>query len=161
VRALIEGRRVVLIDDSIVRGTTSRKIVAMMRQAGAKEVHMRISSPPTIGPCYYGIDTPGEKELIASTKDVEGIRNFIEADTLKYLSLPGLQGAVKDSQGEFCSACFTLRYPVAVTDDEISQMKLFEREEQWSPSETAPRIRMVPTVRELSSVVMARAGTRP
>ena len=96
VRQVLEGRRVVLIDDSIVRGTTSRKIVHMVREAGAREVHMRISSPPTIGPCYYGIDTPLKSELIASSHSVEEIRRFIEADSLAYLSHEGLLAAVAD-----------------------------------------------------------------
>ena len=87
----------VLVDDSIVRGTTSRKIVAMVRQAGAKEIHFRISSPPTIGPCYYGIDTPVEKELIAANQSVDEIRDYIQADSLAYLSLEGLRDAVEDS----------------------------------------------------------------
>src|SRR5208282_2446438 len=96
VRSLLEGRRVVLIDDSIVRGTTSRKIVRMVRSAGAKEVHMRISCPPTISPCFYGVDTPSKKELIAANKSVEEIREFIGADSLGYLSLPGLKKACGD-----------------------------------------------------------------
>ena len=93
VRSLLEGKRVVLIDDSIVRGTTSRKIVRMVRSAGAKEVHMRISCPPTISPCFYGVDTPSKKELIAANKSVEEIREFIGADSLAYLSLAGLKKA--------------------------------------------------------------------
>ena len=116
VRQVIEGRRVVLIDDSIVRGTTSRKIVHMMREAGAREVHMRISSPPTTGPCYYGIDTPLKSELIASSHSVEEIRRFIEADSLAYLSQEGLLKAVEDdAERRHCTACFSGRYPVAVT----------------------------------------------
>src|SRR3954453_421534 len=94
VRSLLEGKRVVLIDDSIVRGTTSRKIVRMIRNAGAKEVHMRISCPPTISPCYYGVDTPSKKQLIAANKTVEGIREYIGADSLAYLSLEGLRKAM-------------------------------------------------------------------
>ena len=92
VRQLLEGKRVIVIDDSIVRGTTSKKIVKMLREGGgAKEVHIRISSPPTIGPCFYGIDTPTRQELIASSHSVEEIRKFITADTLEYLSLEGLE----------------------------------------------------------------------
>jgi amidophosphoribosyltransferase len=113
VRSLIEGKRVVLIDDSIVRGTTSRKIVAMVRAAGAKEVHMRISCPPTVGPCHYGVDTPRRSELIASDHSVEEIRRFIEADSLGYLSLEGMYRAVGKG-GTFCAACYTNEYPVAV-----------------------------------------------
>jgi amidophosphoribosyltransferase len=125
---VIEGRRVVLIDDSIVRGTTSRKIVHMVREAGAREVHLRISSPPTVGPCYYGIDTPLKSELIASSHSVEEIRRFIEADTLGYLSQEGLLKAVEDPDGRrHCSACFSGRYPVAVALPDDAQLRLFEK----------------------------------
>jgi amidophosphoribosyltransferase len=128
VRKVIAGRRVVLIDDSIVRGTTSRKIVHMVREAGAREVHLRISSPPTTGPCYYGIDTPLKSELIASSHSVEEIRRFIEADTLGYLSQEGLLKAVEDADGRrHCSACFSGRYPVAVSLPDESQLRLFEK----------------------------------
>jgi amidophosphoribosyltransferase len=128
VRQVIEDRRVVLIDDSIVRGTTSRKIVRMVREAGAREVHMRISSPPTIGPCYYGIDTPLRSELIASSHSTEEIRCFIEADSLAYLSHEGLLKAVGDAAGRrHCTACFSGRYPVAVAVPDESQMRLFEK----------------------------------
>jgi amidophosphoribosyltransferase len=128
VRQVIEGRRVVLIDDSIVRGTTSRKIVRMVREAGAREVHMRISSPPTVGPCYYGIDTPLRSELIASSHSVDEIRRFVEADTLGYLSHDGLLQAVDDPEGRrHCSACFSGRYPVAVSLLDESQLRLFEK----------------------------------
>ncbi len=115
VRDLLDGRRVVLVDDSIVRGTTSRKIVQMVRAAGAKEVHLRISSPPTTHSCFYGIDTPSREQLIASSRDNEAIRAFIEADSLGYLTLEDLEAAVRDQrdgQG-FCYACFTGDYPVA------------------------------------------------
>jgi len=111
VRALIEGKRVILVDDSLVRGTTSRKIVRMVRQAGAREVHLRISCPPTISPCYYGVDTPNKEELIASSHSVEEIRSFVEADTLGYLSLDGLRKAVDDLNGRYCYACYTAEYP--------------------------------------------------
>jgi amidophosphoribosyltransferase len=128
VRQVIEGRRVVLIDDSIVRGTTSRKIVRMMREAGAREVHMRISSPPTIGPCYYGIDTPLKSELIASSHSVEEIRRFVDADSLAYLSHDGLLEAVADAAGgRHCTACFSGRYPVAVAVPDEAQLRLFEK----------------------------------
>ncbi len=111
IRAVLEGKRVVVVDDSIVRGTTSRKIVAMLRGAGAKEVHMRISSPPSRYPCFYGIDTPTRAELIAATKSVEEIREFITADSLGYLSESGLHLAAGDPDEErFCNACFTGRY---------------------------------------------------
>ncbi len=128
VRQVIEGRRVVLIDDSIVRGTTSRKIVRMVREAGAREVHLRISSPPTISPCYYGIDTPTKGELIASAHSVEEIRCFIEADSLGYLSHQGLLQAVDDPEGRrHCTACFSGRYPVAVSMQNHAQAGVFEK----------------------------------
>jgi amidophosphoribosyltransferase len=112
VRSLLEGRRVVLIDDSIVRGTTSRKIVRMVRSAGAREVHMRVSCPPTISPCFYGVDTPSRKELIAANKSVEEIREFIGADSLSYLSLPGMKKACGDGEKtSYCTACYTGVYP--------------------------------------------------
>ena len=115
VRELIAGRRIVLIDDSIVRGTTSKKIVKMLKQYGAKEVHMRISSPPTTGPCYYGIDTPQRRELIAGHHNTEQIREYIEADSLGYLSEEGMLNAVRNGDDParlYCTACFTGRYPV-------------------------------------------------
>jgi len=118
VREVLEGKRVVVVDDSIVRGTTSKKIVKMIRDAGAKEVHVRISSPPTAWPCFYGIDTPTREELIASQDDVEGIREFIGADTLGYLSQDGLYWFEKKGPREwFCDACFTGDYPVELTDN--------------------------------------------
>jgi len=128
VRSVLEGRRVVLIDDSIVRGTTSRKIVRMVREAGAREVHLRVSCPPTTGPCYYGIDTPLKSELIAASHSLEEIRRFVEADTLAYLSHEGLLRAVADPAGRrHCSACFSGRYPVAVAQPDESQLRLFEK----------------------------------
>jgi amidophosphoribosyltransferase len=126
VRSVLEGKRVVLIDDSIVRGTTSRKIVSMVRDAGAREIHMRVSSPPTTGPCYYGIDTPTKGELIAATHDLDEIRGYIGADSLAYLSQEGLLASVGDAEGNrFCTACFTGRYPVAVSSGEKWQLDLF------------------------------------
>lgn len=121
VRNLLEGKRIVLIDDSIIRGTTSRKIVRMVRAAGAKEVHLRISCPPTISPCFYGVDTPSKKDLIGANKTVEEIRQFIEADSLAYISLEGLEHAVEGGEGNrFCVACYTGVYPTAWVDvDEI------------------------------------------
>ena len=108
VRNLLEGKRVILIDDSIIRGTTSRKIVRMVRGAGAKEVHLRISCPPTISPCFYGVDTPRKQELIAANKTIEEIRRFIEADTLAYLSLDGLLKCCDGGEGNgYCVACYT------------------------------------------------------
>ncbi|MFQ3591000.1 MAG: amidophosphoribosyltransferase, partial [Chloracidobacterium sp.] len=115
VRDLIEGRRVVLVDDSLVRGTTSRKIVEMIRQAGAREVHLRISCPPTISPCYYGVDTPSHTELIAANQSTEAIRQFINADSLGYLSHEGLLDACGVDEGlQFCTACYTGKYPLPV-----------------------------------------------
>jgi amidophosphoribosyltransferase len=119
VRSLLEGKRVVLIDDSIVRGTTSRKIVRMIRSAGAKEVHMRISCPPTISPCFYGVDTPSKSELIAANKSVEEIRDFIGAESLAYLSLEGLKKACDDrAETNYCTACYTGSYPTNWVDVE-------------------------------------------
>ena len=119
VRSVLEGKRVVLIDDSIVRGTTSRKIVRMIRNAGAKEVHMRISCPPTISPCFYGVDTPSKKQLIAANKSVEEIRDYIGADSLSYLSLEGLKKACGDGEpSTYCSACYTGKYPTELIDVE-------------------------------------------
>ncbi len=118
VRHLLEGRRVVLVDDSIVRGTTSRKIVRMVRGAGAREVHLRISCPPTISPCYYGVDTPNSAELIAANHSVEEIRRFVEADSLAYLSMGGLHAAVEDTQGHYCYACYTGDYPTDLVNIE-------------------------------------------
>jgi amidophosphoribosyltransferase len=132
VRDLLKGKRVILIDDSLVRGTTSRKIVKMVRAAGATEVHMRITCPPTTWPCYYGVDTPTRKELIASTHSLEEICTRIEADSLAYLSLPGLLQAVKAKPNEFCSACYTGKYPLEFVDtmpdakEEERQLDLWE-----------------------------------
>jgi len=111
IRHLLEGKRVVLVDDSIVRGTTSRKIVRMVRMAGAREVHLRVSCPPTISPCFYGVDTPTRKELIAANQSVEEIRKFVEADSLSYLSLGALRRAVSDTDANYCYACYTGNYP--------------------------------------------------
>lgn len=125
VRKLLEGKRVLVVDDSIVRGTTSKKIVKMIREGGgAKEVHMRISSPPTIGPCFYGIDTPTRNELIASTHKIEEIRKFTTADTLHYLSLEGLLKSVPHPE-KFCTACFDDNYPVFSKEDKTVQIELF------------------------------------
>jgi amidophosphoribosyltransferase len=119
VRNLLEGRRIILIDDSIIRGTTSRKIVRMVRQAGATEVHLRISCPPTISPCFYGVDTPSKRELIGANKSVDEIRDFIEADSLAYLSLEGLRQACDGGEGNsYCTACYTGIYPTDWVDVE-------------------------------------------
>lgn len=111
---VLAGKRVVVVDDSIVRGTTCRKIIKMLRRAGAKEIHFRVSSPPTIGPCYYGIDTPSFEELVANTHTLEETRVFIDADTLGYLSVPGIYRAVRGEQRNFCDACFTRNYRLGI-----------------------------------------------
>jgi amidophosphoribosyltransferase len=135
VREILQGKRIVLLDDSIVRGTTSRKIVSIIRAVGAKEIHMRITSPPIIAPCYYGIDIPTRHELIASTKSVEEIRKFIGADSLGYLSLEAVLQAVEDNR-RYCSACFTDKYPTEVSIDQVMQdrqKRLFDMEEDSHP----------------------------
>lgn len=114
IRDLIQGQRVVLVDDSIVRGTTSKKIVAMVREAGAKEVHVRISCPPTISPCYYGVNTPRKAELIAAQMSVEEVRRYIEADSLGYLSLEGMLAAIGLEPDSACAACWNGKYPTEV-----------------------------------------------
>ncbi|MDY7032911.1 MAG: amidophosphoribosyltransferase [Thermodesulfobacteriota bacterium] len=122
------GKRVVVIDDSIVRGTTSRKIIEMIRNAGAREVHVRISSPPTAYPCFYGIDTPTRAELIASSNTVSEINRFITSDTLGYLTIEGLRKSVENDGGDFCDACFTGVYPVEPPVDlDSRQLTMFER----------------------------------
>ncbi|HEY4930300.1 MAG TPA: amidophosphoribosyltransferase [Terriglobales bacterium] len=122
VRHVIEGKRIVLIDDSIVRGTTSRKIVRMIRDAGAKEIHMRISCPPTISSCYYGVDTPSKNQLIAANKSVEEIREYIHADSLAYLSLEGLRKAAGEGdEVKYCTGCYTGKYPTRLVDVEDIQ----------------------------------------
>jgi amidophosphoribosyltransferase len=119
VRSMLEGQRVVLVDDSIVRGTTSRKIVRLVREAGATQVHVRISCPPTISPCYYGVDTPRRDELIAARQSVEQIRQYLEADSLGYLSLESLRAAVEDTEGKFCTSCYTGSYPTELVQLEV------------------------------------------
>jgi amidophosphoribosyltransferase len=124
VRDLLQGKRVVVVDDSIVRGTTSKKIIKMIREVGgAKEVHMRISSPPTIGPCFYGIDTPTRQELIASSHLVEEIRKYITADSLAYLSITGLRGIIPHPE-DYCTACFDNKYPILFPREKTAQMEL-------------------------------------
>jgi len=125
-REVLDGRRVVVVDDSIVRGTTSRKLVHMLRQAGAREVHVRISSPPTTHPCFYGIDTPTREELIASSHSVPQIREYLGADTLAYLSVDGMY-AFTAKRASFCDACFTGNYPIPPGEDTpVRQLHLFE-----------------------------------
>jgi amidophosphoribosyltransferase len=125
-REMLDGRRVVVVDDSIVRGTTSRKIVKMVRSAGAAEVHMRISSPPIQWPCFYGIDTPTRKELIAASHHADEIRRYLSADTLGYLSLDGMLKATGGDPAHFCHACFTGGYRVGIQDDDTPQLPLFD-----------------------------------
>jgi amidophosphoribosyltransferase len=127
VRETLTGRRIALIDDSLVRGTTSQKIVQMCRDAGAKEVHLRISCPPTIGPCYYGIDTPRRDELIATRKSTEEIRRFVGANSLGYLSLAGMMGAIGGEPDQYCTACWTDEHPVVLPAEGQGQLKLFEK----------------------------------
>ncbi len=124
VRSIIEGKRVILVDDSIVRGTTSRKIVGMVRAAGAREIHMRISCPPTMSPCYYGIDTPRRSELIGATHTVAEIREFVKSDTIAYLSLDGLRQAVGSRSGDYCTSCYTGVYPVEAPRDTEAYMQM-------------------------------------
>jgi amidophosphoribosyltransferase len=112
VRELLRGRRIVVVDDSIVRGTTSKKLMKMLRAVGAKEIHVRISSPPICCPCFYGIDTPTRGELIAANSSVEEIRQFLEVDSLGYMSVEGLLASTGLPPGDFCVACFTGDYPV-------------------------------------------------
>lgn len=125
VRQLLEGKRVLVVDDSIVRGTTSKKIIKMIREGGgAKEVHLRISSPPTIGPCFYGIDTPTRNELIASTHNIDEIRKYITSDSLQYLSIEGLRKVVPNPE-KFCTACFDDNYPILTAEDREVQIEMF------------------------------------
>jgi amidophosphoribosyltransferase len=124
VKSILNGKRVILVDDSIVRGTTSRKIVRMVRNAGASEVHMRISCPPTISPCFYGVDTPKKSELIGATHSLEQIREFIGADSIGYLSLDGLLSAVGPARSSYCTSCYTGQYPVAVPQNESAYLQL-------------------------------------
>jgi amidophosphoribosyltransferase len=129
--AVIKGKRVVLIDDSIVRGTTSKKIVQLIRDAGATEVHMLIASPPTIAPCFYGVDTPDKKHLIAANNSVEEIAKIIGVDTLRYISLDGLYRAISKSKRnnenpQYCDACFSDQYPIRLTDKNGGETPLFD-----------------------------------
>jgi amidophosphoribosyltransferase len=124
VKSILQGKRVVLVDDSLVRGTTSRKIVKMVRAAGASEVHLRISCPPTISPCFYGVDTPRRSELIAATHTLEEIRKYVGADTIGYLSLEGLLDAVGTQRHQYCTSCYTGQYPVAFPQDPNAYLQL-------------------------------------
>ena len=124
VRSILDGRRVVLVDDSLVRGTTSRKIVKMVRAAGAREVHVRISCPPTISPCFYGVDTPRRSELIAATHTLDEITTYLDADSVGYLSLEGLMASVGTGSASYCSSCYTGHYPVSFPRDEAMYLQL-------------------------------------
>jgi len=130
VKEIIAGKRIAIIDDSIVRGTTARKIVKMLRDAGAKEVHLRISAPPILHSCFYGIDTPTKEELIAHTHDLEETRQYLAADSLAYLSLEKMMEVLENGKKKFCSACFDGNYPIPITDKktDTSQMGLFANE---------------------------------
>lgn len=126
VKEVVNGKRVVIIDDSVMRGTTSRKIIKMIRNAGAKEIHFRVSAPPTVAPCYYGIDIPTHKELIASTHSIEEIQKYLRVDSLAYLTLDRMHKAVEGHKGGgFCDACFTSNYPVEFQDHAGNQKSLF------------------------------------
>jgi amidophosphoribosyltransferase len=127
VSELLRGKRVVLVEDSLVRGTTLRKVIPMLRQAGAREVHMRIAAPPTTNSCFYGIDTPTREELLASSHSIEEIRRYITADSLDYLSWDGLYSFLDGPREGFCDACFTGRYPVEIPANHAPhQLRLFE-----------------------------------
>src|SRR5436190_906679 len=151
IRGLIEGQRVILVDDSIVRGTTSRKIVRMVREVGAKEVHVRISCPPTISPCYYGVDTPTREESIASSNSPEEICKFLGADSLGYVSLAALRRAVGDTEGRFCTSCYTGVYPTDLVQLEVRESAPNSKSGEHAPgngSESASAERPVVVERE-------------
>jgi len=116
IRQIVNGKRVIVVDDSIVRGNTAKNRVKLLRAAGAKEVHMRISCPPHISPCFYGIDFPSKKELLAANKSVAEISKFLDVDSLGYLSLDGMLGGTTRDPKDFCSACFTGKYPTKIYD---------------------------------------------
>jgi amidophosphoribosyltransferase len=125
VRAIVDGKRVVVVDDSLVRGTTSRKIVKMLRNAGAREVHLRISAPPTTHPCFYGIDTPTRSELVAASHTIEEIGRYVTCDSIAYLSHEGMMAAVGAEAGGagYCSACFTGKYAVPLGTSDLVQLR--------------------------------------
>lgn len=126
IREMIQGRRVVVVDDSIVRGNTARSRVALLRKAGAKEVHMRISCPPHISPCYYGIDFPSKEELLACNMGMEEIKKFLDVDSLGYLSVEGMLAAAGRDKSDYCAACFTGKYPTPIFDD-VNKLKLEQK----------------------------------
>ncbi len=137
-REQVRGRRLVVVDDSIVRGTTTKQIVALLRRAGAAEVHLRISAPPIFHPCFYGIDTQVETELIAARMDLEGIRDHLGADTLAYLSIGGVLDALQLPRDRFCFACFDGVYPVPVPYDVASHKFVLEDDPVVGPAVTVP-----------------------
>jgi amidophosphoribosyltransferase len=139
VREVIEGKRVVVVDDSIVRGNTTRQIVAMLRDAGAREVHMRISSPPVKWPCFYGIDMPDRNELIASRLEIPQIQDHVSADSLGYLSVEGMVEATRVPGEDFCTACFTSRYPVPVPDEQLRAKQVLEDNVEHPATKIPPR----------------------
>ncbi|MGA9523388.1 MAG: amidophosphoribosyltransferase, partial [Myxococcaceae bacterium] len=154
VRNVLKGKRVVVVDDSVVRGTTSRKIVKMLKAAGATEVHLRISSPPTRWPCYYGIDTPSRQELIASSHTVEEIARYVTADSLGYLSLEGLGAAVGDPEAStFCNACFSGNYLTPLSHESEKRNALPPAKDGASTSLTAAGAEEA----SLPSLMLARA----
>jgi len=131
-KEIIQNKRIVVVDDSIVRGNTSRKIVKMLYTAGAREVHMRISSPPLLYPCYYGIDMATKKEFIANHKTIEDIRRFLNVDSLKYISIEGLVKAIGEPEDKFCFACFNSDYPVQIPENMEHDKFSLDREEKIS-----------------------------
>jgi amidophosphoribosyltransferase len=147
VRSILRDRRVVLVDDSIVRGTTSRKIVKMVRAAGAREVHMRISCPPTISPCFYGVDTPSRSELIGATHSIDEIRRHLDADSLGYLSLEGLLSAVGSDRSAYCTSCYTGVYPVEFPRDEARYLQLALKLDKEARHEEATEVEVEEVVR--------------
>ena len=132
VKGVLEGRRVVIVEDSIVRGTTLRQLVGLIRAAGAVEVHVRVSSPPIVAPCFYGMDFPSHQELIANQKSVEQIRSYLNCDSLRYLSLKGLMSSVPGAGRGYCCACFTGEYPIPIRNNKY-KMQYEEEGEVASP----------------------------
>jgi amidophosphoribosyltransferase len=153
VRSILEGKRVVLVDDSIVRGTTSRKIVRMVRSAGAREVHMRVSCPPTISPCFYGVDTPRRSELIGATHTLEEIRKYLDADSVSYLSLDGLTGSVPRGTANYCTSCYTGQYPVAFPRDEAAYLQLALKLNGGDPPAVEPQPAVLHLYHEKDTVI--------
>ncbi len=139
VRDVIEGRSVVMVDDSLVRGTTSKGLVQMIRAAGAREVHLRLASPPITGPCHYGIDTPTREELIGATHSIEEIRDYLGVDTLGYLSLEGMLRAA-GPRNEFCDACFSGHYPTPISEElvQVQTRRPFYRDDRMSGTYSQP-----------------------